>query len=353
MKVAIDVSPYYYSRRGVARYIQCLTSELRALNQPEFELIEIGYRIRNFGYSQPFRAIKTAGRELLWGPYIVPLRVQQLKADLLHTPSDGCVQSSRRIPKIATLHDLEQFYMPERFRWWTRKRFSARLEFYKSAQRIICVSKSTADDAVRFLNYPANRIDVIHLGSRFSENSIEECPEIPHLSDYFLFVSALEPGKNLQLLNRAYRLAEQKGITLPPLLIAGERVKDVPSEGEPPKSWRYLGRITDASLVWLYRRALALLAPTKYEGFGLPVLEAMTLGTAVICSPISSLPEVGGDVPFYAEQTPESYLEQMLVVAKGGRLRDERVEAGLSRSRLFSWKKCASETLEVYNSIFR
>jgi glycosyltransferase involved in cell wall biosynthesis len=353
MKVAIDVSSFYYSRRGVSRYIQCLISELNALNPSELELIEIAYRIQNFAYSQPFRAIKTAGRELLWGPHVVPLLVKQLKADLLHSPSDGCIRSSRHIPKIATLHDLEQFYTPERFRWWTRKRFSARLEFYKSAQRMICVSKSTADDAIKFLNYPAKQIDVIHLGSHFSINSSEECPTTPPFSEYFLFVSALEPGKNLQLLNKAYKIAESKGIILPPLLIAGERVKNVSNEGEPPKSWRYLGRISDASLVWLYRRALALLAPTKYEGFGLPILEAMTLGTPIICSPVSSLPEVGGDVPFYARQTPESYLEQILVVLRNPQLRDERVKAGLSRSKLFSWKKCAAETMEVYKSILR
>lgn len=351
MKVAIDTSTFYYSLRGVSRYIRCLLDAIEATKAPDLEITEIAYRIPNLEYRQPLRAMKTFGRECVWGPLVVPALLRRERADLLHAPGDVCIRSAPKIPKVATLHDLEPFYTPNRFRWWTRRRFPLAIKAYRETSRIICVSQSTADDAIKFLNYPARQIDVIHLGSQFNRDSMEQAPASPLPDAYFLFVSALEPGKNLRLLNEAYRLAESQGLALPPLLIAGERVEGVANEGIPPANWKYLGRIPDAELVYLYRRSLALLAPTRYEGFGLPVLEAMSLGTAVVCSKVSSLPEVGGEVPFYADQTPSSYLEQMRRIIAEPELRQARIEAGFQRAARFSWRRCAEQTIDVYRDM--
>jgi glycosyltransferase involved in cell wall biosynthesis len=352
MKVAIDISPYYYGKRGVTRYIRCLTSALRALEDPTLQIEEIGYRIPNFHYTQPLRALKTIGREFLWQPFVAPYSVAHSQADLLHATCNPCLRSPLGVPKIITLHDLEMFYTPDRFRWWSRKRFFWDVAAYRRAQFLLCVSQATADDAMKFLEFPASKIVVTPLGSHFTGDSPEAPPQISLPSEYFLFVSALEPGKNLKLLNDVYKLAENRNIPLPPLLIVGERVQGVSHEGTPPAGWTYLGHQSDLELTYLYRRAIALLVPTRYEGFGLPVLEAMTLGTAVICSPISSLPEVGGDVPFYAEQTPSSYLEKMLFIIQNSNIRDEKISAGLERAKLFSWQRCAQLTSDVYRSMF-
>jgi alpha-1,3-rhamnosyl/mannosyltransferase len=98
----------------------------------------------------------------------------------------------------------------------------------------------------------------------------------------------------------------------------------------------------------LYRRARALLFPSKYEGFGLPVAEAMALGCPVICSPVASLPEVGGPAAHYAELTPESYLTAMLRLTRDTRWREELIERGRVQAREFSWRRCAAQTLEAY-----
>jgi glycosyltransferase involved in cell wall biosynthesis len=122
----------------------------------------------------------------------------------------------------------------------------------------------------------------------------------------------------------------------------------VTHEGSPHRSWRFLGHQTDETLVYLYRRAVALLFPSKNEGFGLPVVEAQALGCPVICSRVASLPEVGGDAAFYSEMTPAAYLEAMLRLMRDGPLRQELVEKGKTHSAKFSWSKCARETVEVY-----
>ena len=104
-------------------------------------------------------------------------------------------------------------------------------------------------------------------------------------------------------------------------------------------------------LVYLYRRALALVFPSSYEGFGFPLVEAMALGCPVICSPVASLPEVGGDAPIYAAPTAEAYLVEMRALTREPQRREEHVTRGRERARSFSWRRCAEETAAVYRSV--
>ena len=122
-------------------------------------------------------------------------------------------------------------------------------------------------------------------------------------------------------------------------------------EGPPPPDWHFLGHANDGQLATLYRGAKALLFPSLYEGFGLPVLEAMAHGSPVLCGPVASLPEVGGEAAAYAELTPEAYGAAMQRLAADDNWRVELRESGLKRAALFSWEKCARETLAVYRSL--
>ena len=171
--------------------------------------------------------------------------------------------------------------------------------------------------------------------------------------DFFLFVGSLEPGKNLGLLRAMYEEAQARGRTLPDLVIAGARFHGLEGEGAPPRGWHYLGHIADPELVWLYRRARALLFPSKYEGFGLPVAEAMRLGCPVVCSPVSSLPEVAGDATLLATQDPQAYLDAVTRLLDEPGLREELTTRGLKQGRKFNWDRCAQETLEVYRQATR
>jgi len=153
------------------------------------------------------------------------------------------------------------------------------------------------------------------------------------------------------LLKAVYLLARESGRPLPPLLIAGARWAGVESEGPPPREWVYLGRIHDRELAGLYRRATALVFPSKYEGFGLPVLEAMSLGCPVICSRTASLPEVGGDAACFCTLDAPDFLDAMQRVLAGCPLRETMKAEGLIQARKFSWRRCAEETAAVYASL--
>ena len=100
-------------------------------------------------------------------------------------------------------------------------------------------------------------------------------------------------------------------------------------------------------------RARALVFPSKYKGFGLPVVEAMALGCPVICSPVASLPEVGGDAALFTELTVPGYLKSMQAIQRDNNLRSELVAKGLLQARRFSWKRCAQETIEVYRRAWK
>jgi len=133
----------------------------------------------------------------------------------------------------------------------------------------------------------------------------------------------------------------------------GARWAGVPGEGTPPPDWHYLGRLPDEALVYLYRRARALVFPSIYEGFGLPVAEAMSLGCPVICSRVASLPEVGGEAVVYASLVADAYLAAMERVILEPGLRECLTAAGLLQARRFTWERCASETRAVYQDLVR
>ncbi|MBU6411062.1 MAG: glycosyltransferase family 4 protein, partial [Verrucomicrobia bacterium] len=257
------------------------------------------------------------------------------------------------VKEVVTLHDLALLRYPERFRPWHRHSGRRSLQKLHRANHIICISQFTANEAMALLDLPAAKITVIHNGCDFQSGEppreAEPAFEIP--SGFFLFAGSMEPGKNLSLLKEVYALADARNLVLPPLLIVGTRWVGVGHEGAPPSNWHYLGRQPDEALVYLYRRALALVFPSKYEGFGLPLVEAMALGCPVICSRVASLPEVGGGAAMYADMNAPAYLEAMTRLCRDGHGRDELIVKGRLQAAKFSWKKCAGQVLEVYRSV--
>ncbi len=353
MRVAVDTNAIWTSRAGVARYVRGLLGGLRAIGKPDLDVRELAWEVENFAYRQPWRSLKTACRELVWAKAAAPRLLSKMAADLLHSAHGWLIRPPAGVKHVVTLHDLAALRHPERFRAWQQWSAPRRLRRLPGTDRVICVSQFTANEALRLLGLATEKIEVIYNGCDFSgrEEVPESSPAEPAADEFFLFVGSLEPGKNLSLLRGAYLLAEDTGKPLPPLLVAGSRWEGVPREDLPPAAWRFLGRVTDDELVYLYRRAQALVFPSKYEGFGLPVIEAMALGCPVICSEVASLPEVAGEAAVYTEQTPQAYLQAMRSVLGDEGLRKEKADQGKIQSRRFTWARAARQTLDVYHSV--
>jgi alpha-1,3-rhamnosyl/mannosyltransferase len=351
MRIALDTNGLYTGQAGIARYIRGLIKGLRQLNLSHVEFWECAWKVENFGYRQPDRAFKTIYRELVWARLVAPRLLSRSGSDLLHVTGSFIAEPPKGLKCVVTLHDLAVLRHPERFRRWQRVAEKMRVRRLGRADRVICVSRFTADEAMELLGLPGHRIEVVHHGCDFhpEEEVAEQPPDFPLPGEFFLFVGSLEPGKNLALIRDVYRLAIDRGIHLPPLVIVGVRWLGVGSEGQAPADWHYVGRQPDSVLVHLYRRAVALVFPSKYEGFGFPVAEAMSLGCPVICSPVASLPEVGGEAALYVEGDASRYLEAMQRVHNDPVYRAELAAKGRGQARQFTWRRCAERVAEVYS----
>jgi alpha-1,3-rhamnosyl/mannosyltransferase len=352
MRVAVDTNAVYTGQAGVARYVRGLITGFASLPEP-LDYFEFAWKVENFKYRQPQRALKTFYREFVWARLLANSALRRSGANLLHSTGGPLFLPTKSVRHVTTLHDLAVLRHPERFRKWQLASIRWRLGRYRSAEKIVCDSRFTADEAIELLGLPASKLVVVDLGCEFQDGeSLAETPpatEVP--KEFLLFVGSLEPGKNLNLIKEVYRLAESKGVRLPPLVIVGSRWSGVPGEGPPPPNWHYLGRQPDATLVYLYRRALVLLFPSKYEGFGFPIVEAMCLRCPVICSKVACLPDTAGDAAIYAELTAESYLSAIGRLLREEVSRKSLIDLGLAHSARFTWARCARETVQVYRSV--
>lgn len=353
MRVGIDTNGLYTTQAGVARYIRGLIGGLDSSGDPGLDVVPIAWAVDNLSYRQPQRTLKTLYREGLWAPLVAPRRMRSGGVDVFHAAAGPLLRVPGGVPRVATAHDMAVFRFPERYRRWQRRSGPRRLRALATYDRVICISRFTADEAIRYLGLPSSLLEVVHNGCDFSPDVVpaERPPDFDLPSDFYLFVGSLEPVKRLRLLREVYEAAAGQGIVLPPLIIVGSRWLGVEGEGSPPDGWRYAGRQDDEVLVYLYRRALALVFPTSYEGFGFPLVEAMALGCPVICSPVASLPEIGADAPIYAAQTVDAYLHQMRALAGDHARREDHIALGREQARRFSWRRCADETAAVYRSV--
>jgi alpha-1,3-rhamnosyl/mannosyltransferase len=347
MDVTIDTNCRHVTLAGTTRYVNGLISAMRTL--PDIKLHEIAWQVDNLDYNQPMRALKTLYRERFWAPYIAKWQLSRRHTDVFHSPAGYLIEPPPTSARVVTLHDLAIVRHPERFRLWKRKTGFLGLQRACQANHIITVSRFTADEAMEVMGIGPERLYPIHHGCDFTIDAAEAKPTVFVVpSEFFLFVGSIEPGKNLALLRETYLLGEKLGTPLPPLIVVGARWEGVEHEGEWPQNWIGAGRIPDDELVFLYRRASALLFPSKYEGFGFPLVEAMTLGCPVICSPVASLSEIVESAAMQVPLSPEAYLRAANAILKDSEIRLALIAHGYERAKQFSWEKCARETAEIY-----
>lgn len=292
------------------------------------------------------------------------LETQLGDPDIIHANNYFCPTTIRRARIVYTLHDLAFMDHPE---WSTEANrltcFDGAFNASLQADHIVAVSEYTRQHFLAsFPHYPSDRISVVHQASRFTATAggSERPVRLRHLTPdrFWLTVATLEPRKNLERLVRAYRrLAADVG-GIPPLVLAGGRgwhSEQLEQElAEPVASGLVmrLGYVSDAELNWLYSNCFAFAFPSFFEGFGLPVVEAMSLGAPVVVSNTTSLPEIVGEAGLQVDPWDEDALFVALRSLTRGEVdRQQMRHRSLTRAREFSWRRAAEQVLQIYNTL--
>ena len=302
-----------------------------------------------------------------WEQFCLPRRLAQIEADLVH----GLVNVlplSGPTPGVVTVHDLSFLRMPQVLPAFKRRYLAALCRrSVDKARQVIAVSQQTADDLMHYFGLDHRKICVIHNGvdERFQPGDPGQIAQFRRqhgLPDRFLlYVGTLEPRKNLPLLIQAFarwRDGAHGADQDVKLVIGGakgwfyEQIFAEVNRLRITEQVLFPGFLPDEELPNWYQAAHAFVYPTLFEGFGLPVLEAMACGTPVICSQASSLLEiVGKHALTHAVDDVEGLSRHIAQLVENAELRSALAQGGLHQASAFSWQRTALETLAVYQSI--
>jgi glycosyltransferase involved in cell wall biosynthesis len=292
-------------------------------------------------------------RAHLWEQGRLPLALRNADADLLHVPA-GLPPLLSPIPVFTTVHDLSPLDHPE---WFTRSyaalyRVGTPLAVRRST-RLLAVSRTTRRRLVERYPGAADRTVAVHSGVRPPPGGRSTLDPLENPGDGFLlFVGAPSPRKNLRRALSAYRLYRRRTANPPAFLLVGPE-KDTFADPELPHvdGVRSLGFVSDETLGGLYRRAGALVYPSLYEGFGLPILEAMSVGTPVVTSDRGATAEVAGDAAVLVDPLSVREIADGLERVLDPSVNTDLVESGRDRAAAFSWERTARQTVAVYRSV--
>jgi len=365
MLIGIDASRAARGKRtGTEKYSFQLIRHLVALDQKN--------RYRLYFDRPPFYELRIANCELRVMPFPRLWTHVRLSWEMMRRPPDVLFVPAHVLPivhpprSVVTIHDLGYLYFPRTYRALDRlyldltTRYNAR-----AAAHIIADSQATKRDLVERYGVEPSKISVIYPG--YDEEAFQPVREREAIEavkarygiagDYILFVGTIQPRKNLVRLMEAFSLLKRQAADLQ-LVIAGKkgwlyeaifrRVEELGLEGQVV----FTGYVAEEGLPALFSGARLFVFPSLYEGFGLPVLEAMACGTPVVCSNASSLPEVAGDAAVLVNpRDVEELAGAMRQLVESQEIRAELRGKGLAQAARFSWQRAARETLIAYLAV--
>lgn len=385
MKIAIDLTQIPANKTGIGIYALNLVREMCLLNQvdekfnffffvqnDDEEFIRL---IKNFDKYTMIPVKSSIFRKLIprffFEQVLLPHKCRKLKIDLIYS-SHYTIPYFTRIKRVVAFHDITFYLFPELHQKIKRIYFKTLIPFStRKSSRIITISESTKNDMIkRFKHINTNKITVIHLGVDFFKEKEKDldspCEKLLEkygltAREYFLFVGTLEPRKNIISIIKAFhhvRQTDEKYKKRYKLVIVGrkgwfydeifETVKKLLMED----AVIFTGYVSEEEKQALLLKAFLFVYPSFYEGFGIPILEAMASGVPVITGNVSALPEVAGDAAILVN--PLQWQEISTAMAKllsDQRLYENLSQKGLTQAKKFTWEKTAKKTLELFEKI--
>ncbi|MDJ0743661.1 MAG: glycosyltransferase family 1 protein [Xenococcaceae cyanobacterium MO_167.B27] len=384
LKIVVDATPITPKPSGVGLYVTNLLANLLTLqNQEDFEL-GIIYQPRFSNWLKGNLALPEILQPYTHQNYLpIPVRISnilinyfpQLLSSYLKKYSDSCdiihgtnysVFPYTQSLKVITIYDLAFLKYPEYIDAVAANYGKKVKKCLQWTDLIIAISESTKRDIIEYLDIEPEKIWVTPLASRYTPDYLSQLPletikqsiNYDFSQPYILFVSTIEPRKNITALITAFNYLKREYAIAHNLLLVGK------------KGWRYepifesinnspykqniyhLDYLTDQAVAFCYSMADVFAYPSRYEGFGLPVLEAMTLGTPVVTSYVSSLPEVAGDAALTIDPNePLQLAEAIYQVISSTQLNQELILKGKQRAQQFSWQKTAQKTVAAYKAL--
>jgi glycosyltransferase involved in cell wall biosynthesis len=377
MRIGVDITSAVTQGGGIGRYTRELIYALvRADKENEYRLFSARQPTvlpvpdpvptgENISYHPALLGERWLYR--LWYRLRLPLPVQLVTGDidLFHSPDFVLPPVRAGIPTILTVHDLSFLHYPETFTPSLVKYLNSVVPWsVERATHILADSEATKDDLINLWRVGEEKVTVLYSGvsGRFrpvtDKKVLSAVRQKYDIGDapYLVSVSTLQPRKNFQMLIRAFKPVAAQ---LPHnLIIAGGKgwlyeamLAEVAKQGLEGRV-KFIGFVADGDLPALYSDSALMVFPSLYEGFGLPLLEAMACGVPVLSSDASCLPEVAGDSAVLLPPTDQAaWTQTMIELLNNPAQRGRMVAAGFLQAREFTWKKAAQELLEIYQGL--
>ncbi len=381
MKVTVEATPILPKPSGVGLYVLNLLAALESLQEPEGFQLGLAYQpsLKNWlrgnlavpdvlTHYDPIAILPLPVRllnvlaQLPGQPLMERLERRFGQPDIYHG-TNYAVYPCRHSLRIMTIYDLSFIRYPNYVTAVVRTYAQRVNQCLAWTDLVITISESSKRDVVEYLGVPEERVWVTPLASRYAGDALgnrDEAKKPQDLGDrpYILFVSTLEPRKNVVGLIQAFdQLKTTHRIDHQLVLVGQKGWQFAPIfEAIAASPWQHhinhLDYLSDAEVAYCYRHADVFAYPSLYEGFGLPVLEAMTLGCPVVTSNTSSLPEVAGEAALMVDPTSVEELAAALWQIIDDRPRRQSlIEQGHQQAAQFSWQRTSKATLSAYRSL--